>query len=95
LPLGLYGGSTRTRPPAAPSTPGSSPAIDQGVAAGEDFDQRELQRTWEFDVANGFGDGTDIGAVEIQGPVVQSTDPASPNADQSPRVIGTTEPGSL
>jgi hypothetical protein len=89
--LGFYAGPTQTEPPNA-----GSPAIDKGVAIAGDFDQRDLQRTWQFDIPDGpSGDGTDIGSVEIQGPVIQSTDPTSPNADQSPRVIGTAEPGSL
>jgi hypothetical protein len=90
LSLGNYGGPTQTRLPG----PNSS-AIDQGVAASQSTDQRGLQRTWEFDTPDGTGgDGTDIGAVEVQGPTVLSTNPVSPSTDQSPHVIGTAEPGS-
>jgi hypothetical protein len=90
VPLGDYGGPTKTRPPGL-----GSPAIDKGVAAGLTTDQRGLQRTWEFDIPDGpSGDGTDIGAVEIQGPVVQATNPLSPSSDQSPKVIGAPGDGS-
>jgi CSLREA domain-containing protein len=88
--LGFYGGPTQTEPPNT-----GSPAIDKGVGGVFDFDQRGLDRTWQFNVIDGpGGDGTDIGAVEIQGPIIQSTSPLSPSSNQSPKVIGTVEPGS-
>lgn len=57
------GGPTRTMA----LTPGS-PAIDAGVAAGSLFDQRGKSRTFDDPgVANvATGDGTDIGAFELQ-----------------------------
>jgi CSLREA domain-containing protein len=56
------GGPTRTQLPAA-----SSPAIDVGLANGLTTDQRGLARTVDSVTANGAGDGTDIGSVELQG----------------------------
>lgn len=86
LALDDHGGPTPTEPPDV-----NSPAIDQGVAAGESADQRGLQRTWEFDTSDATGgDGTDIGAVEIQGPTPSGTAPASPGGP-SPKVFGTVE----
>ncbi|MFL6284317.1 MAG: choice-of-anchor Q domain-containing protein [Pyrinomonadaceae bacterium] len=57
------GGPTRTMA----LSPGS-PAIDAGVAAGSSFDQRGKARTYDDPgVANAAtGDGTDIGAFELQ-----------------------------
>jgi hypothetical protein len=89
-PLDLYGGPTETRPPDT-----GSPAIDKGIGGTGDFDQRGLNRTWQFDTPDGpSGDGTDIGAVEIQGPFVSATDPASPSTNRQPNVIGGAEDGS-
>ncbi len=73
----------------------NSPAIDKGQASGETVDQRGLQRPWLFDVTEPpGGDGTDIGAVEVQGPVPMGTDPTSPNDSGTPNVFGTVESGS-
>jgi hypothetical protein len=58
--LGDNGGPTQTELPA-----NSSVAVDTGIANGLTVDQRGLARTVDRDVANGAGDGTDIGAVEI------------------------------
>jgi CSLREA domain-containing protein len=90
LVLGNYGGSGQTRPPDA-----GSPAIDAGFSDFE-ADQRDLTRPWEFiNVADGDGgNGADIGSVEIQGPFVSVTVPASPSSNLSPHVIGTVEDGS-
>jgi hypothetical protein len=73
-----------------------SPAIDKGLSSGgETIDQRGLQRPWLFDVTQPVGgDGTDIGAVEVQGPVPTGTDPTSPDNSGSPNVFGTVESGS-
>ncbi|CAN5134129.1 hypothetical protein BH20VER2_BH20VER2_18480 [soil metagenome] len=64
-PLGLYGGLTETCPP----QPGS-PAIDQGKSDGHSLEreQRGVFRIFDApNVANASGgDGSDIGAVEIQ-----------------------------
>jgi CSLREA domain-containing protein len=72
-----------------------SPAIDQGSAGDQsitDEDQRELERPSFFDnISNApSGDGSDIGAVEIQiePPTFIATDPVSPNADTTPNVLG-------
>ena len=55
------GGQTATQPIAA-----SSPAIDAGIAGGQQTDQRGLQRTQEQPGPNRTGsDGTDIGAFEL------------------------------
>jgi hypothetical protein len=90
LVLGSYGGSGPTRPPDM-----GSPAIDAGFS---DFttDQRDLTRPWEFiNVPDSSGgNGADIGSVEIQGPFVSATDPASPSSNRQPRVIGGAEDGS-
>jgi hypothetical protein len=90
LPLDSYGGSGPTRPPDM-----GSPAIDAGFS---DFttDQRDLTRPWEFiNVPDSSGgNGADIGSVEIQGPFVSATDPASPSSNRQPRVIGGAEDGS-
>jgi hypothetical protein len=91
FPLADNGGPTQTLLPQP-----NSPAIDKGLAAGaETVDQRELQRPWQFDIADASGgDGTDIGAVEVQGPVPTGTTPTSPGASGSPSVFGTVESGS-
>jgi CSLREA domain-containing protein len=90
LAFGAYGGPTPTRPPAP-----ASAAIDAGLST-QPHDQRDLQRVWQFNVPDGTGgNGADIGAVEIQGPLIKSTSPLSPNSNPSPKVIGTVEPGSL
>jgi hypothetical protein len=73
----------------------NSPAIDKGLSSGETVDQRGLQRPWLFDVTQpSGGDGTDVGAVEVQGPVPTGTTPTSPNSSGSPNVFGTVEEGS-
>jgi hypothetical protein len=91
LTLADNGGPTQTLLPQP-----NSPAIDKGLASGgETVDQRGLQRTWQFDIADASGgDGTDIGAVEVQGPVPTGTTPTSPGASGSPNVFGTVETGS-
>jgi hypothetical protein len=68
-PLQNNGGATRTR-----MLLQNSPAID----AGDDpshlhTDQRGLNRTIDFPAVNNAGDGTDIGAVEVQLPTVTNT----------------------
>jgi hypothetical protein len=87
LVLGNYGGSGQTRPPDL-----ESPAIDAGFSDAT-ADQRDLTRPWEFiNVPDGAGgNGADIGSVEIQGPFVSATDPASPSTDRQPHVIGGAE----
>jgi hypothetical protein len=61
--LGKNGGPTRTM-----AIPRSSPALDQGHRSGLFFDQRALKRPVSFDVQRPpGGDGSDIGAFEIQG----------------------------
>jgi hypothetical protein len=82
------GGPTQTLLPQP-----NSPAIDKGLSSGgEAVDQRGLQRPWQFDIADApGGDGTDIGAVEIQGPVPTGTTPTSPDNSPSPNVFGTRE----
>ena len=76
LPLADYGGSSLTRPPDV-----GSPAIDAGFS---EFttDQRDLTRPFDFtNIPNASGgNGTDIGAVEIQAPAVvpEPTPPTQP-----------------
>lgn len=60
-PLADNGGPTATMAPA----PGS-PAIDAGFAFGLTTDQRGLRRTFDFPSIPNAGDGTDIGALEVQ-----------------------------
>jgi hypothetical protein len=91
LALDDYGGPTETRPPSAFGPGGPSHAIDAGVLAGQTNDQRGFQRKWQFSVADGAGDGTDIGAAELQGPTLLGTSPASPGSDAQPEVFGFAE----
>jgi CSLREA domain-containing protein len=84
------GGFGETRRP----LPGS-PVIDQGNDDAQDItdeDQRGLDRPAFFaDISNApLGDGADIGAVEVQiaPPTFTTTTPASPNADDTPFVLG-------
>jgi CSLREA domain-containing protein len=98
LALGNYGGPTQTRPPAAPSV-GNTGVIDLGLAPttvpATTTDQRGLARTVNYDIANPTGgDGTDIGAVEIQGATPQGTTPTSPGTGSDPVVFGDAEPSS-
>ncbi len=95
LPPANYGGPTQTRPPAPPDPPIAVGVIDGGISAGHSEDARGLPRTWDFDAPNlGLGDGTDIGAVEIQGPTPLGTNPGSPGDEDQPRIFGSVEPGS-
>jgi Ca2+-binding RTX toxin-like protein len=61
--LGAHGGPTDTHFPGP-----TSPAVDKGIAGGLTQDQRTLVRTVDFPAAANAtgGDGTDIGATEIQ-----------------------------
>jgi CSLREA domain-containing protein len=98
LALGNYGGPTQTRPPAAPSV-GNTGVIDLGLAPttvpATTTDQRGLARTVNYDIPNPTGgDGTDIGAVEIQGATPQGTTPTSPGTGSDPVVFGDAEPSS-
>jgi hypothetical protein len=69
--LGDNGGPTQTELPA-----NSSVVVDTGIVNGLTVDQRGLARTVDRDVANGAGDGTDIGAVEIAAdPIVLPNQP--------------------
>jgi CSLREA domain-containing protein len=96
LPLLSNGGSTRTRVPA----PGS-PVIDQGSAGGQalaGLDQRGITRPGDFGTILNWsgGDGSDIGAVEVQiaAPTFTATIPGSPGSDDTPIVQGTALTGS-
>jgi len=80
-PLASNGGTTRTQLPAA-----TSPAVDRGLSSPRLLvDQRG--RTRDVDAAGlpnpPRGDGTDIGAVEVQNPFV----PAAPTKDKRPRAV--------
>jgi predicted outer membrane repeat protein len=72
-PLAANGGPTRTM-----GLPLASPAVDQGIAGGLTTDQRGFTRPVEFaDIPNApGGDGTDIGAFEVQ-----PSPPPSPDCD--------------
>jgi len=62
-PLQNNGGPTETMAPS-----GASPVIDQGSAFGLTTDQRGLSRPFDFASTANAGDGSDIGAVEMQAP---------------------------
>jgi hypothetical protein len=62
-PLQSNGGATETLAPAT-----SSPVIDGGSAFGLTTDQRGRPRPYDFRLVSNRGDGSDIGAVETQGP---------------------------
>ena len=61
FPLAANGGPTQTH-----GLLNSSPAIDTGVANGDTTDQRGQPRTVPLPPPDGAGDGTDIGAYELQ-----------------------------
>jgi hypothetical protein len=60
-PLADNGGATRTMAPAAPS-----PVLDAGAAFGLTTDQRGLPRPLDLLSIPNAGDGSDIGALEVQ-----------------------------
>jgi hypothetical protein len=62
-PLQGNGGETETRAPSA-----GSPVIDAGSAFGLTTDQRGQPRPYDFRLIHNSGDGSDIGAAEVQGP---------------------------
>jgi hypothetical protein len=79
--------------------PPVSPVIDKGSAAEQDVadeDQRGFDRPAFFDdISNApGGDGSDIGAVEVQiaPPTFTGTNPASPNDEDTPNVLGLVPP---
>ena len=73
--LGEHGGPTQT----LALLPGS-PAIDQGLASSDTIDQRGLPRPSDFtEIVNApGGDGSDVGAFELQVPVPVPEPPAAP-----------------
>jgi hypothetical protein len=74
-PLQDNGGPTETMAPAS-----GSPAIDAGSAFGLTTDQRGLQRPCDFASLPNAGDGSDIGAVELQAnPCAQPANSHSPS----------------
>jgi hypothetical protein len=79
-PLGDNGGPTETM--ALPST---SPAIDQGTAAGDTVDQRGYVRPRLIDALTPSGDGSDVGAFELQ-----TTTPSPTSLDFGQQPAGTT-----
>jgi Ca2+-binding RTX toxin-like protein len=66
--LANNGGPTPTQLPEI-----TSPAIDTGRSNGLVADQRRLRRTVDLNVPNGKGDGTDMGAVELQSGAISHT----------------------
>jgi hypothetical protein len=74
--LGDNGGPTQTMAPAA-----TSPAVDAGSAFGLTTDQRGLPRPADLaSAANGPGDLSDIGAVELAGPPPDADGDGVPDA---------------
>jgi hypothetical protein len=93
-PLADNGGPTRTQA----LLPGS-PAVDAGSSAGLSEDQRGVARPQDwFAIPNAAG-GFDIGAFELQAPArppapqLSATDPTSPSASRTLRVLGNAAPG--
>lgn len=88
------GGPTQTQLPSA-----TSPVIDQGKAPARLLtDQRGHARTVQGDVSDvGGGDGTDIGAVEVDNParIIPASQPQPAPADQTPPRITLKVPKSL
>ena len=80
-PLASNGGLTQTRKPAQ-----TSPAIDKGSASGLTTDQRGAAFARTFDVPSiaNAGDGTDIGAVELQATEAPQSPAATPPSVQTP-----------
>jgi hypothetical protein len=71
-PLADNGGPTQTMALGA-----GSPAIDAGSAFGLATDQRGQPRPFVFAALAHPGDGSDIGAFELQGPTITITSPAA------------------
>jgi hypothetical protein len=76
--LASNGGFTQTMLPGA-----GSPALDAGSAFGLTTDQRGLARPSDLPSIANFGDGSDIGAVEVQAPAPPAVPPAVPLAPQA------------
>jgi CSLREA domain-containing protein len=90
-PLAANGGPTETHLPAV-----ASPAIDRGIATGPSgealaADQRGLGRTGDVSaIANAPGDGTDVGAVELQVAGCQGASvPSIAGTDGADKLTGT------
>ena len=79
--LAANGGPTRTLAPAM-----GSPAIDAGSAFGLVTDQRGLPRPSDFTAIANAGDGSDIGAVELQAPGQPGGNGQPPPPNRQPRV---------
>jgi hypothetical protein len=79
-PLADNGGPTETM--ALPST---SPAVDQGTAAGDTVDQRGYMRPRDITAVTNSGDGSDVGAFELQ-----TTTPSPTSLDFGQQPAGTT-----
>jgi predicted outer membrane repeat protein len=79
-PLASNGGLTQTRKPAL-----TSPVIDKGSAFGLTTDQRGagFARTFDMGSVPNAGDGTDIGAFELQASDLPSSPPATTPPTQS------------
>jgi hypothetical protein len=76
--LGLLqdnGGPTTTHAPAQ-----TSPAVDHGTSGGLTTDQRGLPRPSDFAGIANAGDGSDIGAVELEAPPAGEPPPTTPPA---------------
>jgi Ca2+-binding RTX toxin-like protein len=73
LPLGDNGGPTETHLPGE-----TSPVLDQGTANGLTNDQRLLDRVFDNLAIANADDGTDIGAVEVQGEEPPPEEPPPP-----------------
>ena len=90
-PLQANGGLTQTMLPAE-----GSPVIDAGSSFGLTTDQRGIARPVDHPAIGNAGDGSDIGAVEVElpppPPLTGSTDPGSTAAGST--AAGSTGPGS-
>ena len=88
-PLAANGGPTPTMAPAE-----GSPVIDAGSAFGLTTDQRGLARPSDFPSLSNAGDGSDIGAVELQVPAPprgpRRRDRAAPRRTRAARASGPT-----
>jgi hypothetical protein len=80
-PLASNGGPTQTMLPAS-----SSPVVDTGSAFGLTTDQRGLPRPANFPAIANAGDGSDIGAVELQPPPPGPPPPAPPDFGRTVRM---------
>jgi hypothetical protein len=81
----LLGSLQNNGGPTATLAPGpGSPVIDAGAAFGLHADQRGLARPSDFASLANAGDGSDIGAVELQAPPLAPATPTTPTGPTGP-----------